>query len=344
LSSRFAVIAIALSVLAPSTFAGSPSDADSADEVQRLLKHGSRILENGGDADALPDLKKADKLSKGSCLECLIALSNAYYRSGDYGESLKAARRLLAQNPPPLVRAAGLNQLAVALEENGKGTPEKLQEAEAALRKALEIVGGKDPVLRYNIARLLMHAGRKDEALALLREALADNPPAQISDRIRLMVADPSCVDDDCAPNFDVTTLDGDFFTRDDLKGKVVMFHFWGAHCDVCQRNRPELNRLAKRMAKEPFVLIAVSYDVDRASLKEFARTHGLECPLYFDEGARLTRAFGVKSYPSQVIVGHDGRIVWRSLALSSEQETETGIRIRYALDRAKKAAGKLAH
>jgi peroxiredoxin len=336
--------AVALSVLGQVAFAASRSSDDAADEVQRHLKEGSRILANGGDADALPDLKKADKLAKGSCLECLVALSTAYSRSGLFGEAVSAARRLLALNPPPAMMAAGFNQLAVALQENGKATPEKLQEAEAALCKALELLGNKNPVLRYNLGRLLMHSGQKEEALAILRDTLADGPPPEISNHIRLILADPACVDDNCAPNFDVTTLGGDYYTRDDLKGKVVLFHFWGAHCDICERNRPELNRLTKRMAKEPFVLIAVSYDIDRASLKEFARAHGLECPLYFDDGARLTRAFGIKAYPSQVLVGHDGRIVWRSFALSPEQETETSVQIRYAIDRAKKAAEKAAH
>jgi hypothetical protein len=47
---------------------------------------------------------------------------------------------------------------------------------------------------------------------------------------------------------------------------------------------------------------------------------------------------FGVKSYPTAIVVGHDGRVVWRSPALSEEQDLQTSRKVGYAIDRARKA------
>lgn len=72
-----------------------------------------------------------------------------------------------------------------------------------------------------------------------------------------------------------------------DLRGKVVVLHFWGSWCPPCQREMPELARLASHLKKAKdirFVLLQVREDF--ASARRWAGKFGDALPLY-DSGMK---------------------------------------------------------
>jgi peroxiredoxin len=329
--------------LAPAPSAHAGGQDQSADEVAQLLRRGKRALEGGGTAEAISLLKKADKLAKGSCLECMVALAAAYNKSGQYDDALKLARQLIELAPPRELLGAAYNQFALALIPGGKRAPEKLKEAELALRHAMELAGRRDDVLRYNLACLLLQTDRREEGVTILREISETNPDPRFAAHVRLLLNDPGCAEGNCAPDFSITTLDGEYFSRDGLKGKVVLFCFCSTTFPPCLNNLPELRRLAKRMEKDPFVVIAVNYDVDPPMLKEFARRNDLRFPVYYDAHGQLTGAFGVKMFPTHVVVNHEGRVVWRSYSLTPEQQLAVSAQVGNSIKEAKRALAATA-
>lgn len=81
--------------------------------------------------------------------------------------------------------------------------------------------------------------------------------------------------DSGTAPSWQVTTLDGRKIASDDLKGKVVLVHFWATWCPPCREEMPVLQAFYQRHAKEGLEIVAISLDddADRSKVKDFTRS-----------------------------------------------------------------------
>ena len=118
--------------------------------------------------------------------------------------------------------------------------------------------------------------------------------------------------------------------SMDDLKGKVVVLHFWGVWCPPCQAEFPEFIQLAEHFEKDPSVLVlSVSCspgpEYDLAALKQetatFLEQHeylgatASAMPTYSDS-AGMTRhnlalllPNGSFGYPTTVVVDRGTKI-----------------------------------
>lgn len=61
-------------------------------------------------------------------------------------------------------------------------------------------------------------------------------------------------------------TVDGARLDLSALRGQVVMVFFWTTRCPVCLDKLPELRRNLAGWTGQPFVIVAVNHDTDRAS------------------------------------------------------------------------------
>lgn len=68
-------------------------------------------------------------------------------------------------------------------------------------------------------------------------------------------------------------TLDGQPFSLDALRGKVVMLFFWNTDCAPCIQKMPELRANALGWRGKPFELVLVSTDRDRAAALAYLQT-----------------------------------------------------------------------
>jgi len=68
-------------------------------------------------------------------------------------------------------------------------------------------------------------------------------------------------------------TLDGQPFSLDALRGKVVMLFFWNTDCAPCIQKMPELRANAMGWRGKPFELVLVSTDRDRAAALGYLQT-----------------------------------------------------------------------
>lgn len=117
----------------------------------------------------------------------------------------------------------------------------------------------------------------------------------------------------DLAPAFTLKTLDGKTLTRDDFKGKVVLIDFWATWCGPCRMALPELKDLQAKNAGKPLVIISVSADDSSKAVEEFVRSNDMGWLQAWDRGMKVAAGvFQVSSLPSYVVLGADGRIVYR--------------------------------
>ena len=96
----------------------------------------------------------------------------------------------------------------------------------------------------------------------------------------------------------------------DDLKGKVVLVDFWASWCGPCKQSFPFMNELQARFGADGFEVVAVNLDAKRDDADRFLAEVPARFTLAFDASGDSARRFEVKSMPSSLLIGRDGRVV----------------------------------
>jgi thiol-disulfide isomerase/thioredoxin len=128
----------------------------------------------------------------------------------------------------------------------------------------------------------------------------------------------------EAAPPLDIARwLDGDGRTLDDLRGRVVVIDFWGLWCGACRSAIPSLKDVQERYRDKPVTFIALhtaegETDALAGRVQEFADEQGWSWLHAIDSGTTTSNsatchAYGVSGFPTEIIIGADGRIVFNS-------------------------------
>jgi len=217
---------------------------------------------------------------------------------------------------PLLLKAYNYQGVALQVLADRKDQ-KKLQGAEAAFRQAVAIEGAP-PLLHYNLGVTLLQLNRDAEGVAVLKQYVQLQPKGANAENANKMIENPRRARENYAPDFSLTTAEGEYVSLDDLRGKVVVLDFWGTWCPPCVESVPELRTLHKRYSKEPsFMLIGVSSDSDEQEWREFTAKNKMIWPQYRDKDQKVQRAFGVRAFPTYVVIDHEGIVQFRSVGLS---------------------------
>lgn len=111
---------------------------------------------------------------------------------------------------------------------------------------------------------------------------------------------------------FQGVALDGKPIDLSQMKGDVVLFHFWDTGCSYCVDELPEIKALYKTFHSQGLDIISVSFDEDKESLIQFLAQNPMEWPQYFagpDWNATHGRIFNVTGAPSLWLVDRQGNL-----------------------------------
>ena len=116
------------------------------------------------------------------------------------------------------------------------------------------------------------------------------------------------------APNVTYTGLDGQKFTTESLKGKVVMVNFWATSCVTCIKEMPEMVQTYNKYKEQglEYVAVAMSYDPPNYVLN-YVETRKLPFKVALDTQGELAKSFGdVKLTPTTYVIDKEGNIIKR--------------------------------
>ena len=113
------------------------------------------------------------------------------------------------------------------------------------------------------------------------------------------------------APQFTVKTKSGQTVSLSDLRGKVVLLHFWATWCGPCMEQMPELKAALDKYPGEKLVPVFVSLDFDESSFRKAVDQLGLPGHQVLSEagtnGGIIRRAYGIRSAPFDVVIDESG-------------------------------------
>lgn len=101
-----------------------------------------------------------------------------------------------------------------------------------------------------------------------------------------------------------------------DLRGKVVLLSFWASCCINCTHVIADLRRLLECHAPELVVIgvhsprFAAEREIE--TLRAAVLRHQIDYPVINDRDMRVWRRFGVRAWPTIVLIGPDGRVLER--------------------------------
>lgn len=102
-----------------------------------------------------------------------------------------------------------------------------------------------------------------------------------------------------------------------DLRGKVVVLHFWTFGCINCQHNLPYYNRWRTDFSKDDLQIIGVhtpetSAEADEKNVATRVHDLGIKYPVTVDNESATWTAYKNRYWPSIYLIDKQGRVRYR--------------------------------
>lgn len=117
------------------------------------------------------------------------------------------------------------------------------------------------------------------------------------------------------APEFTLTTLEGQPMTLSELRGQPVLINFWATWCPPCRAEMPHLQVAYEAHRDQGLVLLAVdqmeSAQVVAAFREQYAirSANALTFPILLDSDGSVSVQYRVRAIPTSFFVDRDGII-----------------------------------
>jgi thiol-disulfide isomerase/thioredoxin len=111
-------------------------------------------------------------------------------------------------------------------------------------------------------------------------------------------------------PNFDLLLMDGTRFRLSEQIGKkVVILNFFTTWCEPCREETPELSAYYSKQTVEYLTFIGINVNEKPDLVKQYLSDLRPSFPVGIDNNSIISDQFNVKSYPTTIVIGLDGKI-----------------------------------
>lgn len=113
------------------------------------------------------------------------------------------------------------------------------------------------------------------------------------------------------APDFELTTFEGETFRLSDLRGQVVVLNFWASWCVPCRDEAPILETLWQRYRDQNVVVVGVAYADSQQGSLDFIEEFSISYPNGPDLGTRISEDYRITGVPETFVIDQSGEIVF---------------------------------
>ena len=108
------------------------------------------------------------------------------------------------------------------------------------------------------------------------------------------------------------TDIQAKSWSSESLRGKKVLINFWATWCAPCKKELPTLQIFSDLQDASQTVVITVNVKEHPSRASRFMQSQQISLPLVSDPKGEIAQQFGVKVFPTTLLIDRNGLIQWR--------------------------------
>jgi len=120
------------------------------------------------------------------------------------------------------------------------------------------------------------------------------------------------------APDFSLTTHNGNSFRLSSLRGSYVLLDFWASWCTPCRYENPNLVNAYKKFAKKGLHIVQVSLDKEKNAWLQAIEKDNLSAWTHVSDlqywNSPVAKLYNVQAIPANFLIDPNGKIIAQNL------------------------------
>jgi cytochrome c biogenesis protein CcmG/thiol:disulfide interchange protein DsbE len=114
------------------------------------------------------------------------------------------------------------------------------------------------------------------------------------------------------APEFVLTTFDGQEINSESLAGKIIVLNFWASWCKPCEQEAADLQTAWEEYDPTgQVVFLGVDYVDTEPEAMEYLAKFDITYPNGPDLGTRISQSFRIQGVPETYFIDQDGKLTF---------------------------------
>ncbi|WP_440896351.1 redoxin domain-containing protein [Amphibacillus sp. Q70] len=123
------------------------------------------------------------------------------------------------------------------------------------------------------------------------------------------------------APDFRLTTLNGEETALSDYRGSRVMINFWATWCPPCRAEMPDMEEFYQNTDIEILAVNLTETESDINQIQQFVDEYDLTFPILLDEVIEVAAIYAIQPIPTSFMIDSEGIIQFKTFGpLTYEQ------------------------
>jgi cytochrome c biogenesis protein CcmG/thiol:disulfide interchange protein DsbE len=125
------------------------------------------------------------------------------------------------------------------------------------------------------------------------------------------------------APDFVLTSFDGQRLQLSDYRGRIVVLNFWATWCPPCRIEAPVLQRASERLDAAGVTILGIDVWDDHAAAIGFLKETGVTYPNAEDATRLIPVEYGVTGLPETFVIDRHGVLARRWVGPLTDDELD---------------------
>ncbi len=113
------------------------------------------------------------------------------------------------------------------------------------------------------------------------------------------------------APDFTLSTFDGETVRLKDLRGQVVIVNFWASWCPPCREEAAYLEKTWREYTGRGVVFLGVDWVDTEPEALAYIAEFSITYPNGPDLGTRIAQAYRIRGVPETFFIDRNGQVLW---------------------------------